>query len=60
MGTIIPGECGQNGKKTENRNKGEEGSGEGGLLDKAEGLGLLVPRTTAVLFAVVFGCVKSS
>ena len=60
MGTVIPGGCGQNGKNLENRNKDDEGSGEGGLLEKAEGLGLLVPRSRqAVLFAAVFGCVKS-
>lgn len=43
VGTISPKSCGQNGKKTlKNRNKDEEGAGEGGLLEKAEGSGLLV------------------
>lgn len=61
VGTIIPRGCGQNGKNLENRNKDEEGSGEGSLLEKAEGLGLLVLRSReAVLFAVVFGRVKNS
>lgn len=60
MGTINPRGCGRNGKNLENRNKDEEGSGEEGLLEKAEGLRLLVLRSReTVLFAVAFGRVKS-
>lgn len=38
VGTIIPRGCGQNRKNLENMNKDDEGSGEGSLLEKAEGL----------------------
>lgn len=50
--------------RTEWKKPGEqndEGYVEGRLLEKAEELGLLVPRSReAVLFAAVFGLVKSS